>query len=141
MSMDDVDVRLVDGRIIRLRELDQKRVYEGMLDGVPTRGQNAKLVAGIVEGASADGRSVVLVPPVETPIVDIGGDGPDEACLLPRTAVCARFESPDPVSGAGDYSELTVVWFQEAWALPVDGDVVDRLRRLDWDSHARAMVW
>ena len=141
MGVNDGDVQLTDGRVLRLRELDQCLVYEGLLDGAPTRGRNAKLVASIVEAASADGRRVVLVPPVEVPVADLGGAGPDEACLLPRTAVRARFESSEPVTAAGQYSELTVVWFQEEWALPVDYGVRDLLTRLDWDGRARDMVW
>jgi hypothetical protein len=141
MADNDVEYGLVGTRVIRLRELDQWLVYEGLPDGVPTRACNAKLVASIVEEVMTAGGNVVLVPPVETPIADHGGDGPDRACLLPRTAVRARFESTDPVSDAGDYSELTVVWFQETWALPVDAGVADWLRHLDWDAHARDMVW
>ena len=56
-------------------------------------------------------------------------------------AVRARFESSEPVTAAGQYSELTVVWFQEEWALPVDYGVRDLLTRLDWDGRARDMVW
>jgi len=141
MGEDDVELGLVSKRVIRLRELDQWLVYEGLPDGVPTRACNAKLVASIVEESAAAGGNVVLVPPVESPIAHSGADGPDSAWLLPRTAVRARFESTDPVSDAGDYSELTVVWFQEGWALPVDPGVADRLRHLDWDAHARDMVW
>ena len=141
MGENDVEYGLVGKRVIRLRELEQWLVYDGLPDGVPTRACNAQLVASIVEGAGSGGGTVVLVPPVETPIADVGGEGPDRACLLPRTAVRARFESTEPVSHAGDYSELTVVWLQEAWALPVDTGVADWLRRLDWDAHARDMVW
>jgi hypothetical protein len=140
MGANDVDVRLWTGRSIRLRAIDQWLVYEGLFDGVPTRSSNAQLVASVVDEASADGRGVVLVPPVETPIPDLGGAGPTEACLLPRTAVRARFDSPDPVSEGGDYSELVVVWFQDPWALPVDAGVLDRLHALDWDVHARDML-
>lgn len=141
MGVNDVDVRLTTGRSIRLRELEQVLVYEGMHDGVPTRGGNAKLVAALVESASGDGRRVLLLPPVEAPVGDLGGVGPDEACLLPRTAVRARFESADPVSDRADYSELTVLWFQNGWAPPLDPAAEHLLRRVDWDTHARDMVW
>lgn len=136
-----MDVRLTNGRGIRLRELEQTLVYEGVPDVLPTRGRNAKLVAALVEAASVAGRPVVLLPPVEVPIAGPGGVGPDEACRLPRTAVRARFESSEPVSPGGDYSELTVVWFQDGWAPPLDLAVGAQLRRVDWDAYARDMVW
>ena len=141
MGANDVDVRLATGRSIRLRELEQTLVYEGMYDGVPTRGRNAKLVAALVGAASDGGHPALLLPPVEVPIGDLGGVGPDEACLLPRTAVRARFASSDPVSSGADYSELTVVWFQDGWAPPLDPAVVSLLRQVDWDAVARDMVW
>jgi hypothetical protein len=141
MGANDVDIRLTSGRDIRLRELEQSLVYEGLTDGVPTRAGNAKLVAGIVEAATVDGRPVVLLPPVMTPIAGLGGVGSEEACLLPRTAVCARFESSQPIGPDGDYSELTVVWFQDPWAPPVDGAATAQLQAVDWDAVARDMIW
>lgn len=141
MGANDIDIRLVDGRAIRLRELEQSLVYEGLTDGVPTRGGNARLVEAFVAGASAHGSRVVLLPPVESLIPGMGGDGPDEACTLPRTVVRARFESRVPVSPAGAYSELTVMWFQDRWAPPIAPDAEALLRTVDWDAHARDMVW
>ena len=136
-----MDIRLVDGRVIRLCELEQSLVYEGVVDGVPTRGQNARLVAAFVDDASAGGRQPVLLPPDEVSVAGLGGVGPDEACLLPRTVVRARFASADPVSPGGEYSELTVVWFQDGWAPPLDPAVEGQLRLVDWDARARDMVW
>ena len=141
MGDSELDMRLSGGRSIRLRELDQWLVYEGLGDGVPTRELNTKLVASIVEASSPPGGGVVLIPPADA---NPGGRGDSASAiprLLPRTVVRARFEAEVPVSGEGDYSELTLVWFQEPWALPVDPGIEQRIRLLDWEGCARNMVW
>ena len=146
MGEHDVRIEISSGRSIVLRELDQWLVYEGLLGGEPTSDLNTKLITGILEASSAAGHRVTLIPPVEGPSsgnFDGSSDGErsDDKRRLAKVAVRARFESDVPVDGTGDYSELSVVWFQEAWALPIAPGVVAQITELDWAASARNMIW
>jgi hypothetical protein len=50
----------------------------------------------------------------------------------------ATFESPTPARDQkADISSLTIVWFQEELALPIDPAIVEQIRAVDWRSHAK----
>jgi hypothetical protein len=143
MGDNDMNTVLDDGHTIWLKEIDQWLVYDGLLDGLPTERLNASLIDHIMVSAAVGGRRAVLITPDQTRPAGTGGpdSGEDAYSLLPRMAVRARFESLQPVSGGGDFSELTVVWFQDTWALPIDGGVLEKIRSVNWTGSARDMIW
>ncbi|MEI7860305.1 MAG: hypothetical protein WCI26_10805 [Acidimicrobiales bacterium] len=143
MGDTDMDMVLDSGHTIWLKEIDQWLVYDGLLDGMPTERLNASLIDHIMASGTVGGRRAVLIAPEQTRPAGTGGpdSGEDAYSLLPRMAVRARFESLQPVSEGGDFSELTMVWFQHTWALPIDDGVVGKIRAVDWAGSARDMIW
>ena len=139
----ELEMELDDGRIVRLKEIEQWLVYDGLLDGYPTERLNDCLVDHIMASSAAGGRRAVLITPEQIRSVGLGGTaaGEEPATLLPRTAIRARFDSLEPLAGGGDFSELSVIWFQHSWALPIDGGVVEKIRAIDWAGSARDMIW
>ncbi len=97
-------------RIIALRELHQSRFHAGLMEGLPTE-----------QPIELSGRY-----PFGTP------------AKLPSIARVGDFYSApiahDPES---DGSCLTIVWFQESFALPIDPEVLTASQRLDWDRLAK----
>jgi hypothetical protein len=132
-------VQLSSGRVLHLYALRQWEVYEGLLEGAPTVERNKKTVEHVLKEESAAGYGAVYrIRPVETPLPYHGGKHPfGEPASLPSVGCVGRFKSLQPARDKGqDYSTLTVVWFQEKLAFPIERKVLKELRAIDWDQHA-----
>jgi hypothetical protein len=105
-----------------LLELDQHSTYRGLLDGGPTHELNQQLLEGIT---SYQGRIPThLVRPTER-LVDRKRPSPfGPLMFLPERQCTGLFD----VGGRW----LTIVWFQETWAPPIDPVVLEKLQTLDF---------
>jgi hypothetical protein len=134
-------IQLAGGHEIELRALRQWQVYEGLLMGLPTAEWNKDLIAHWVkEERDKTGEEPYLVRPVETPVPYAGPEpyfgGTPSA--LPSIACVGRFTSSKPVREEAPlyYSTLTVIWFQDRFALPIDPRVLEDIRAIDWAKYA-----
>jgi hypothetical protein len=130
------------GRELRLQELSQRLTYEGLLEGLPTTEANRAQLDRLVAEQRAKKRSmnpVYLVAPVETPI-DLGPGTTypfGSPATLPEVICIGRLQS-EPI-GERDpslYSELTIIWFQSEFAMPIEPSVLEQIGKLDWDALA-----
>jgi hypothetical protein len=127
-------IQLGSGREIHLSSLNQSWTYEGLLEGLPTREMNRRRIEGVVAEERAKSHGVWVVPPYETPIPYDGRYPFGEPARLPYVQCIAEFRSP-----GGDLvtdSRLTIVWFQEEFALPIDATILEQIRRIDWSELA-----
>jgi hypothetical protein len=87
------------------------------------------------------GNLMQLLPP-DSPLAKRGAEDPFE--LLPGVTCIARMVSkpcepvsiPEAVTSPPVSSCLTLVWFQNYWAMPIDSEVIVKLKVFDWDAHA-----
>ncbi len=135
---------LASGREIKLCELWQATTYEGVLEGFPTSSINA----GIVEWLRCNpkhwlqGYKPHVLAPRETPIKLRRPWPLGQPMLLPAITCVGRFESTSPTRpGPDDRSTLVVAWFQESFALPIDAEILEQLRQLDWSELATNSSW
>jgi hypothetical protein len=134
-----MELSLSDGRVIALQALEQRLVYEGLLEGVPRRDINAGYIAQAVARAGAHGAAVHLIEPVARALGsgrDEDGFGPMEA--LPSVVSAGRWRSRQPTSrGIGqDASTLVIVWFQDSFGAPQGAALLEALRGIPWDALA-----
>ncbi|MCY2977864.1 MAG: hypothetical protein NTU79_04265 [Planctomycetota bacterium] len=131
-------VELASGREIALVRLYQFRTYEGLIEGLPTRERNARKVPYICnEAAELWKIRVHLIEPSETTIEYDGKYPFGTPAILPGTVCFGLFSSLQPArDNSKDGSELTIVWFQNDFAFPIDDSVRQAIRTLDWDSIA-----
>jgi len=47
----------------------------------------------------------------------------------------------EPRNDAEPMSSLTLIWFQDEFALPVDAKVLAHIQSLDWDALATECCW
>lgn len=128
------EYQLDNGRRIRLQALNQSRWPEvlgrnGVMCFTPNAGTFPALFEIVVEDAKAMGaRSTpYLIPPA----VRLAEYQRDSGRLkLPLWVCTAEFTSSEPVEDS--MSTLTVVWFQEEMALPIDPGVLKQLRAINW---------
>ena len=116
----DVRITCLGGFEARLLELEQHSTYRGLLDGAPNHDLNERLLSGIT--ATQGGVPTHLVRPAETTIQTTGPELP--IVRLPERQCTGLFE-------AGTHW-LTIVWFQDGWAPPIDPAVLVELRTLDF---------
>jgi uncharacterized protein (TIGR02996 family) len=135
------DIRLRSGRRVSLRSLRQFRIYEGLLEGLPTTRMNQQIIERLMaeERDRLAGEEPYLIRAVEKPI-DYARERPypfGQPAELPPIGCVGRFHSFQPArSPQRDCSELVVIWFQSVFALPVDPLVCEQLLVIDWDRHA-----
>jgi hypothetical protein len=131
-----VTIRLRTGRIIELRRLTQWPTDDyGPADGAPLAEVNKQIVDDSIERLASESRAVLLIPPEQRRLRIL--DRPAElgvAAVLPNIWVEADFSS-GPI-GEGYDSTLTIIWFQDQWALPIDPSIRSKIEVVDWNVHA-----
>ncbi len=139
-------ITLASGREIRLRRIWQEHVYTGWLEGVPQRRHNLKIIARYVEQerAASHGHAPYLIEPEQQPM-DIHSqmiDADDPPLRLPQLACVARFKSDTPTYHDPylmDWSELSIIWFQDDFVFPIGAAALAAIQALDWNAHAQDM--
>ena len=118
------DVDFADGVRASLTFLSQSLTYAGLLEGIPTPEMNANTIASARQrhGGVHD---PLVIEPVQTPFPLKGPDRFGERALLPRVFCVSEYK------WASDYY-LTLIWWQEEWALPIDGTVAENIRQVAW---------
>lgn len=136
---------------ICLEALHQSLTYAGVLEGYPSQYANQRIIKRKVENAR---KLLGTFPPhVITPreeVVKLNGEDSDSEAdsdsewdsdrtifVLPAVCCFGSFKS-EYSTDACDYSMLTVVWFQDDWAFPMQDDIISALRSLPWTSLAQS---
>ena len=156
-------ITLNSGREIALAHIEQWQSYAGVLAGLPNRAMNGRVIDDARSRAlphCLEGAAPYLVPPRLTPVET----KPASAEYLKRTGmtaeqsaardqqmhyeqlpavVCVAVFNSDglPKPDAEPYSSLTVIWFQDDFALPVDAGVLANIQSLDWEALATDWCW
>jgi hypothetical protein len=130
---------------IELIALNQSLVYAGLLEGVPHEEMNQRLIEGALRDAKKEFGEAepFLISPKQTTL-DIGREYPfGKPATIPGVRCIAYFLCtwPTPLGRAGDYSSMTIVWFQDQFALPIDPEVLDQIRAVDWLGLATNSEW
>tara|TARA_Y100000310_G_C20468462_1_gene708805 strand:- start:562 stop:924 length:363 start_codon:yes stop_codon:yes gene_type:complete len=106
-----------------------------------------EIIVRLIENAKKklwSGTVPFLINPVETPItVSLGkkkfydnmGDG-WKPMSIPRISCIADFESAPIDSSNYSLSYLTIAWFQNEWAMPIDEKVMEQIKCIEWDKYA-----
>ena len=138
-------LKLRNGRRIHAVSVRQHKIYAGLLEGMPTRNRNAELVEAAVRDAQKTfGDAPYLIAPVERAIPYEGRYPFGEPAALPETLCVARFDShhfelgPERERNGSFASSLTIVWFQHAFAFPIDVAIAEHIRAMSWEDHAHA---
>jgi len=136
---DDYSIQLDGGRDLFLVALNQSRTYEGLLEGLPTKEKNAGIIKRAAKTAQELWRGApYLITPTETAIT-LDHDYPfGTPASIPAVVCFARFRSFSAIRAddGNDHSELTIVWFQSNFALPIAESALTHIRLIDWGADA-----
>lgn len=140
-------LRLASGREIALVQFHAVGTYDGMLEGLPTRRVNDRMLARLAAQAEAvfgGGWPIHIVEPARTATDRVANRRGETVELLPSVTCFGTFESEpknsddaNPFSGDPfGLSILQVVWFQRDLDQPIGVTASAAVRELDWCSLA-----
>ena len=137
-------ITLNSNRIITLTEIYQDITYSGLLEGLPTKIMNKEIISKVKAHKKLWSSTVpLIIMPVETQITvssekkkfyDNMGEGWDPMSL-PRISCITDFES-DPVDNKFMFSYLTIAWFQNDWAMPIEKRILNQIKCINWNKYA-----
>lgn len=117
---------------LHLISLEQSLVYAGLIEGLPTDRTNGwKLDA--LRQRYPKGH---LIEPEQTPIPWEGRYPFGRPQRLPSVQCVAQLRGPGFTDTVMYHSGLTLLWFQDDWAMPVAPHIVAAIEALDWAALA-----
>ena len=136
---------LKSGRIIILEELAQQMTYAGLLEGTPSAVSNRWTLDTALKDAERVRRTstVWIVDPPRRDCFRKPGDMTQIAKShwlpewMPLVRCIGVFTSTQPARDKRkDFSTLTIVWFQDEYALPILEPALSAIQAVDWESFA-----
>lgn len=142
------------GRKLILKHFDQSLTYAGLLEGTPNRKSNDWGIEVDLRHAANLNHTLGtphLIPPLRRDYLRTPGDMdeireqkshyPKEWGRAPEWIPLVRcigcFQSDKTSRNPNkDVSFLTVLWYQNDFAMPIEGGILIELRKLDWDALA-----
>ncbi len=130
-------IEMRDDRKINLTSLYQEAIYTGLLEGLPTRQMNERIIRSYQEKSRElfPKSPVFLIEPSQIPI-EFYRDYPfGDPARLPPIACVARFKSSAFDNNVLCYTEMAIVWFQSEFALPIDDQILEKIKSINWVKH------
>lgn len=118
----------------------QWRTYRGVLEGVPNRSINESYIRSAQADAAryCDHAPVYLIEPVQQILREDAEHPENTKMSLPEVTCIAKLNSYEPAKDPDmDGSVLTVVWYQETMAMPIDDAILDHMAQINWSELAR----
>lgn len=138
-------IALADGTEIHLSRLHQYLTYAGLYDGYPTRRLNKEIMKDAIRMTSkvifGHMDKDYLIEPDQTKKEYPYEDPPpylrDKAYwVIPAVTCISNFISSSLIENTkGSFSSLTIVWFQDAFALPIEDKIVEHIKSINWNQH------
>jgi hypothetical protein len=130
-------IRLRNGRVVAVAEFSVLPTYVGILEGGLDPEQNAQQRQKIVAlAAKRHGNPVVVVEPKIEPLPELSARRVRER--YPWMACIARLISQPVVEdGFNAWSQLTLVWWQDAFDAPMPVEIERAAAGLEWERSAR----
>lgn len=125
-------MRFKNNRNPSVEILHQMQTYFGLYEGVPTTKLNRTYIDIAKQRAQSlfPDLPIYLVPPVEKKQTTPSGS---EYALLP-SVTCFAYLSDAPIDREMECSRLCAIWYQSAYAFPIDAQILEYFSEVDWES-------
>tara|TARA_B100001750_G_C15316894_1_gene500153 strand:- start:365 stop:826 length:462 start_codon:yes stop_codon:yes gene_type:complete len=139
-------ITLKSQRIITLEEIYQDLTYSSLIEGIPTRRLNKDIIKATYKSVNDkiySSAPIHIIRPSEEP-VDLPEDRLDyyrskgedwEPLSIPKICCMANFIS-NPITENYMFSNLTIIWFQKNWVMPIEDYILKQIKSLDWNRYA-----
>ncbi len=132
------DKLIVEGdHVVDIIEIKQWLVYDGLLEGLPTRRINDQTLIEIKAHAKefCQLNAVYLIEPIQEPIEYKGHYPFGEPAKLPDVGCIVKVKSystfKEPTK---DFSELGLIWFQKQFMFPIEEDILQKIKAIPYSQ-------
>ena len=136
-------LRLQSGRKIYLDEIVQWRTYSGLLEGIPRKEINDRMIDSAMQQARKKIEFLVPIHLLQPSREKLNFPRNQSVRLhrnyeqIPPIACAAAFESFEPARDKDSFSScLIFLWFQDYWALPIAPHILTQIRKINWNDLA-----
>jgi hypothetical protein len=133
------------GRTVSIAELHQWRTYAGLLAGRPDASTNQGRIGTLLDEARrfgvAEAQPYLIRPTVTIKEWESKGMAMREERLPAVSCIAVLVSDGLARKDSEPYSSLTIVWFQDKFALPIAPEIYEKIRAIDWETHARDWCW
>ncbi len=134
-----MNIVLKDNIEVSIRELHQWGTYNGLLEGLPTDASNKRTIETVIKRAQEMSflNNYYLIEPEQTPIKINRPYRFGTPMSLPSTVCIAELWHHQPARNEDMHaSSLLVIWFQETYCFPIEDDILEKFKTIDWGKHA-----
>lgn len=133
------EIILEHNRYAHIEFFVQWRTYRGVLEGVPNKSINKWYIECAVKDAAryCDNAPVYLIEPKQK-IHRENAEHPEYTVMsLPEVTCIAKLNSYTPAKDPEMVgSALTVVWYQDTMAMPIDESILEQMKQIKWSELA-----
>jgi hypothetical protein len=132
------DKIIIDGNTqVSIKSIKQRLTYDGLLEGLPTKEMNGRIMVGLKEDARkfCQLNEVYLIEP-EQKTIEYNGRYPfGEPAQLPSVICIVELRSYSVFKDkTKDYSALGLIWFQDNFMFPIDSNILEKIKTLPFDK-------
>ncbi|MCA8831390.1 hypothetical protein [Hymenobacter pini] len=134
-----MDIEMGHGKTVVMKALHQAGTYSGLLEGLPTTRMNKEILRRVKDSARRIfyAQDIFLIEPVQKLLKREKWYVFGKPAILPKIQCIAELYHPQPARNHDmHFSALTVIWYQDSYALPIYPEVVRKLKELPWDDIA-----
>ncbi len=134
-----MDIILKNEIEVEIRELHQWGTYNGLLEGVPTDKSNKRTIERIIKRAQeiCHMNEHYLIEPKQTPLEINRPYRFGIPMSLPSVVCIAELWYHQPARNEEMHaSSLLLIWFQNEYCFPIEDNIIDEFKAVDWKKFA-----
>jgi len=132
------DELIIDrNRKVDIKSIKQRLTYDGLLEGLPTKEMNVRILSGVKEEAKkfCQLEEVYLIEPEENAIEYNGSYPFGEPAQLPPVICIVELRSYSAYKDTTkDYSALGLIWFQNNFMFPIDPQIIEKIKAVPYEK-------
>ena len=123
---------------IHMTKIEQRYSYDGLISGLPDSDINDRIIShALSEAYRLSYSNTHLIEPQRTKVKYTSAGRTAEYEKIPGIRCIAAFKCYDPAKDEkADQSKLSLVWFQNNFAMPIEENVRNAIKALDWNELA-----
>ena len=133
------ELTVENNKSVSIKGIYQWPTYGGLLEGLPVERINSNIIqnARYTAKRHTGNQTLFMIEPISTPIPYEGIYPFGTPTALPNIICVADLSVAQPARDMNKQgSALTVMWFQNDYAFPIDNDILEKIKEIPWSQLA-----